>query len=129
MTPELKVLALAAILQYIQFLLMGIPLNIQLGVQATAGPRDGGLKVMGVAGRLYRAFNNHFEALILFTIAVVVVTLSDQSTPYTAACAWAYLISRILYIPAYISGIPFLRTAVFTVGFGATLAMILSVLI
>ncbi|MEO1562544.1 MAG: MAPEG family protein [Pseudomonadota bacterium] len=129
MTPELTVLALAALLQYIQFVLMSVPLNLQLGPKATAGPRDEALEIKGIPGRLFRAFNNHFEALILFTIAVIVVTLSDQSTPYTAACAWTYLIARILYIPAYAIGVPFLRTLIFVVGFAATLAMILSALI
>ncbi|MEM0977547.1 MAG: MAPEG family protein [Pseudomonadota bacterium] len=129
MTPELTVLALAALLQVVQFALMGVPLNLQLGIEYTAGPRDTPPQVTGVAGRLYRAFNNHFEALTLFTIAVVVVTLSDQSTSFTAICAWTYLIARVLYIPAYAMGIPFLRTAIFVVGFGATVLMIGSTLI
>lgn len=129
MTPELTVLALAALLQFAQFALMAVPLNIQLGPKYTAGPRDTAPELSGLAGRLYRAFNNHFEALILFTIAVIVVTLSKTTTPFTAICAWTYLISRILYVPAYASGIPFLRSAFFVIGFGATFAMILSALL
>ena len=129
MTPELTVLALAAILQFIQFALMAVPLNLQLGHHVTAGPRDESLELKGIGGRLYRAFNNHFEALILFTIAVLVVTLSDQSTPFTAMCAWTYLIARILYIPAYAFGISYVRSAIFAAGLLATLAMILSVLL
>ncbi len=58
-----------------------------------------------MTGRLLRALNNHFEGLILFTLAVVVVTLSGQSTPFTAACAWTYLAARILYVPAYAIGL------------------------
>ena len=129
MTPELTVLALAAILQVIQFGLMSVPLNIQLGHKATAGPRDEPLELSGIGGRLYRAFNNHFEALILFTIAVLLVTLSDQSTPFTATCAWTYLLARVFYIPAYAFGISYLRSAIFAIGLLATLAMILSVLL
>ena len=48
--------------------------------------------------------NNHFEGLILFTLAVVVVTLGNQSTPFTQTAAWAYLAARILYVPAYAFG-------------------------
>ena len=129
MTPELAALALAGILQVIQFVVMAILANIQLGTDATAGPRDGGLELHGVAGRLHRALGNHFEGLILFTIAVVVVTLGEQSTDYTQTCAWVYLGARVLYIPAYASGILYLRSAIWAVGFFATTAMIAAALV
>ncbi len=129
MTTELTVLALAGLLQVIQFVLMAVPANIQLGPHKTGGPRDGGLEVQGMAGRLHRAMNNHFEGLILFTIAVVVVTLGDQSTPYTETCAWVYLGARMLYVPAYASGIMYLRSAIWFVGFLATTAMIAAALV
>lgn len=129
MTTELTVLALAGLLQVAQIVLMSIPANIQLGTHKTGGPRDGGLELTGMAGRLHRAMNNHFEGLILFTIAVVVVTLGKQSTGYTEVCAWVYLGARVLYVPAYASGIPNLRSAIWMVGLGATVAMIVSALI
>lgn len=129
MTPELMVLALAALLQVIQFGLMAVPLNLQLGHKYTAGPRDTAPEMKGVAGRLYRAFTNHFEALILFTIAVLVVTLSEQSTQFTAICAWTYLGARIAYIAAYGLNISYLRSAIFFVGFAATTLMILAALL
>jgi uncharacterized MAPEG superfamily protein len=129
MTPELTVLALAGILQIIQFVLMAVPANIQLGTDWTAGPRDTPRELSGTAGRLKRAMDNHFEGLILFTIAVVVVTLGNQSSAYTAACAWVYLAARVAYIPAYVSGIAGLRSVIWFVGFGATAAMIAAALL
>ncbi|MBF9029007.1 MAPEG family protein [Rhodobacterales bacterium HKCCE3408] len=136
MTTELTVLALAALLQFVQFALMAIPANLELGPGKTASPRDPdrlGKPLMDQAsvrtGRLFRAFNNHFEALILFTIAVVVVTLGDASTPFTRGCAWAYLGARILYIPAYAFGWVPWRSAIFAVGFFATAFMITAALL
>ncbi len=131
MTPELTVLALAALLQAVQFALMSIPANRELGTRATMGPRDEDIRAQlsPRTGRLMRALNNHFEALILFTIAVVVVTLSNQSTQFTAACAWVYLAARVLYIPAYALGLSPWRSLIWSVGFFATLAMILSALL
>ncbi len=128
MSTELTVLALAALLQAAQFVLMAVPLNIQLGPDVTAGPRDTMPALTGIGGRLHRAFTNHFEALILFTIAVFLVTSSDQSTSYTAACAWIYLGARVVYIPAYVSGIHYVRSTVWFIGFLATFAMILATL-
>ena len=129
MTTELTVLALAGLVQVVQFVLMAVPANIQLGPEVTGGPRDDAPVVSGMAGRLKRAMDNHFEGLILFTIAVVVVTLGEQSTAYTETCAWTYLVARVLYIPAYASGIMYLRSAIWAVGFFATTAMIAAALV
>ncbi|MCK0095109.1 MAPEG family protein [Yoonia sp. F2084L] len=136
MTPELTVLALAALLQGVQFALMAIPANIELGVGKTLSPRDNSRMgkpmvelLSDKTGRLYRALNNHFEALILFTIAVVVITLGDKGTGFSAACAWTYLGSRILYIPAYYFGLTPWRSLIWFVGFLSTMLMILSALI
>jgi len=124
MTTELTVLTLAAILQVIQFALMAVPANLELGTGKTMSPRDperlGGTMqdlVSVETSRLIRAMNNHFEALILFTIAAVVVTLSDQSTPTTQYAAWTYLAARILYIPAYALGWVPWRSMIWAVGF------------
>lgn len=129
MTPELTVLALAGLLQAAQFVAMAIPANLQAGTDRTLGSRDQPLQLTGVAGRLHRAMTNHFEALILFTLAVVVVTLSGAASGFTAACAWAYLAARVLYVPAYALGLTPWRSVVWTVGFAATLAMILAALL
>jgi uncharacterized MAPEG superfamily protein len=136
MTPELTVLALAALLQGVQFTLMAIPANIELGVGKTASPRDSSRLgkpmielVSDKTGRLIRAMNNHFEALILFTIAVVVITLGDKGTGLSAICAWTYLAARILYIPAYYFGWSPWRSLIWFVGFLSTMLMIVSALI
>lgn len=136
MTTELTVLTLAAILQVIQFALMAVPANLELGVGKTLSPRDperlGGTMqdlVSVETSRLIRAMNNHFEALILFTIAVVVITLSDQSTPTTQYAAWTYLAARILYVPAYALGWVPWRSLIWAVGFFATLTMLIAALI
>lgn len=128
MPIELKVLGYAALLQFAQFLLMAVPVNLQLGTAYTAGPRDEPKQPQGIPGRLTRALDNHFEALVLFTIAVLVVVLGDASTVLTASCAWAYLLARVLYVPAYAAGIPVLRSLIWAVGFIATLVMLVAAL-
>jgi uncharacterized MAPEG superfamily protein len=136
MTPELTALALAGLLQGVQFVLMAVPANLELGPAKTLSPRDPGRlgkplveQLSPVAGRLLRALNNHFEGLILFTLAVVVVTLSGRSTGFTAACAWVYLAARILYVPAYAFGWVPWRSAIWLTGFLATMGMIIASLI
>jgi uncharacterized MAPEG superfamily protein len=136
MTPELTVLTLAALLQVLQFVLMSIPANMELGPAKTTSARDrsrlgGGLEdlLSEKTARLYRALNNHFEGLILFTIACVVVTLAGKSGGFTTACAYLYLVARILYIPAYYFGWRPWRSLIWMAGFGATAAMLIRVLL
>jgi uncharacterized MAPEG superfamily protein len=129
MPVELKVLGYAALLQFVQFILMAIPVNQQLGVAYTGGNRDVQKQATGVAGRLKRALDNHFEGLILFTIAVLVVVLGEASSSLTERCAWAYLWARILYVPAYASGVYLVRSLIWTVGFVATGIMLIAALL
>ncbi|MCF3593478.1 MAPEG family protein [Rhodobacteraceae bacterium LMO-12] len=136
MTPELTALTLAALLQVVQFLLMAIPANRELGRGKTFSPRDPERlgkplmeQVSTRTARLHRAMNNHFEGLILFTIACGVIAISGQSTGFTAACAYTYLAARILYVPAYAFGWVPWRSLIWAVGYLATFLMLLAALL
>lgn len=133
MTTELTVLALAGLLQAVQYVLMSVPANLELGPGKTLSPRDrsqfGGFledQLSTRTARIYRALNNHFEALVLFTLAVMVITISDQSSVFTAACAWVYLGARIAYVPAYAFGLSPWRSVIWMIGFVATVLMLLA---
>ncbi|SEJ99938.1 Uncharacterized conserved protein, MAPEG superfamily [Cribrihabitans marinus] len=136
MTPELTALTLAALLQVVQYVLMSVPANLELGQGKTLGPRDPGRlgkplieQLSPRTGRLYRALNNHFEGLILFSIACVVISVTGQSTALTAAFAYTYLAARVLYIPAYAFGWVPWRSLIWFVGFLATTLMLLAALL
>ncbi len=131
MTPELTVLTLAALLQVVQFALYAVPANLELGPGYTTSARDRepSRQMSDRTARLGRAMDNHFEGLILFTIACVVVAVSGQSTWVTTTCAWAYLIARIAYIPAYYLGLRPWRSLIWMVGFIATALMYLAALL
>lgn len=131
MTPELTALALAGLLQAVQFILFAVPANIELGTGYTSSARDRppSRQMSPLTGRLQRAMNNHFEGLILFTLAVVVVTLGQQSSAVTQTAAWVYLAARVLYIPAYALGLRPWRSLIWAFGFFATLTMIVAALL
>ncbi len=130
MTPELTVLTLAALLQVVQFVLYALPANLELGPGYTTSARDRAPSrpLSDRTARLGRAMDNHFEGLILFTIACTVITVSGQSTGFTAACAWAYLGARVLYVPAYYLGLRPWRSLIWMAGFAATTLMFLAAL-
>ncbi len=131
MTAELTVLTLAALLQFVQFGLYAIPANRELGPGYTmsARDRDPSKALSDRTARLARAFDNHFEGLILFGIAVGVIQMSGQNSTLTAACAWVYLIARVAYVPAYVRGWKPGRSLIWMAGFGATLLMLLAALL
>ncbi len=135
MTPELTALAYAALFQGLHFAVLSALAYFELGGGKLVAPRDPERLGKPLAehvsvrtGRLFRAMNNHFEALILFTAAVAVVSLADKNTGFSAICAYAYLGARVLYVPAYYFGLTPWRTLIWFVGFTATMLMLLSAL-
>lgn len=131
MTPELTALTFAALLQAVQYFLYAIPANLELGTRYTGGSRDYAPdKPMSKrTARLGRALDNHFQGLILFGIATTVISISDQSSTLTAVCAYLYLTARILYIPAYAYGLNPWRSAIWFVGFLATVTLLIAALL
>jgi uncharacterized MAPEG superfamily protein len=131
MTPELTALTLAALLQVVQYALYAVPANLELGPGYTMSARDRepSKQMSDRTARLGRAMDNHFEGLILFTIACVVVTLAGKSTSFTTICAVTYLGARVLYIPAYAFGLRPWRSIIWAVGFLATLSMLITALL
>jgi len=131
MTPELTALTLAAILQVVQFILYAVPANREIGPGYTMSARDRepSKPMSDRTARLGRAFDNHFEGLILFAIATLIIETSNQNTGFTATMAWTYLIARILYVPAYAFGLRPGRSIIWGIGFLATALMLLAALV
>ena len=129
MTPELTALTLAALLQVLQFVAYSITAQMQVGTKKALSPRDTPVQLTGTAGRLQRAMNNHFEGLILFGIAVMVITYSGQGDDRTALAGAAYLAARALYVPAYVFGWVPWRSVIWAVGFLATLYLLIAALL
>lgn len=126
MAAETTALALAALLQAVQIGIAAKSMNGDVGARWNASPRDQQPQFSAMTGRLRRAVNNHFEGLLLFTIAVLLVALTDTGGVLTATCAWLYLIARVLYVPAYALGWTPWRSVIWAVGFLATMAMIVA---
>ena len=131
MTPELTALTLATLLQFVQFALYAVPANMELGTGYTMSPRDRepSREMSERTARLGRAFDNHFQGLLLFAIAALVIHTTGQSSSFTAACAWIYLIARIAYVPAYVLGWNPARSFIWFAGFLATAFMLIAALL
>lgn len=124
MSAETTALGLAALLQAAQIGLSGWSMHRDDADGWNVGPRDTAPEFSPLTGRLRRAVSNHFEALALFTIAVVMVSIEDRSTALTVLCAWLYLAARVLYVPAYAFGWSPWRSVIWAAGFLSTMTMI-----
>ena len=123
---EITVLALAGLLACGQLIHMAVLANLQIGSTYLAGPRDEPRPLHGRAARLQRAYHNMIEGLVLFGIATLAVALSDASGWLTQACAVAFLVARIAYVPLYATGAAPWRSVVWGVGFLATVLMLIA---
>ena len=78
------------------------------------GPRDTPPPMPLIGERLERARLNLLEALPVFLgLALLIEAHSDGAPPPIASLgALVFLIARVLYVPAYLSGIPGLRSTI-----------------
>jgi len=128
MTPELILLAFTLILALVQIGAAGAARTAELGGKWNAGPRDAETPPPGkLAGRLMRAQANLFETLPLFIGAVLIAHVAGKDGDLTFLGAHLYFFGRLIYVPLYAFGVPYIRSLVWLVA-SAGLVMILTAL-
>lgn len=128
MTPEFILLAFTLILALVQIGAAGMARTAELGGKWNAGPRDGATPPPGkVAGRLMRAQANLFETLPLFAAAVIMAHIAGKDGALTALGAHLYFFGRLIYVPLYAFGVPYIRSLVWLVA-AAGLVLVLAAL-
>jgi uncharacterized MAPEG superfamily protein len=112
---ELQLLFCAIVLGIVQLLLAILASVSGRGMAWGVGPRDEGWPALDkYGGRLERAWKNFIETFPLFVGAVLLAHALDKSTPASVLGARIYIWARVLYVPIYVVGIPWLRTIVWT---------------
>ena len=69
-----------------------------------------------LAGRAQRAASNTLANFVLFAALALTAQLAGATGERVLMGAEVFLWARIAYIPVYLLGVPFLRTAVWAVG-------------
>lgn len=112
-STELQMLFCAIALGIVQLLIAVLASVGARGMPWAAGPRDEpGAPIGKIGGRLERAYRNFLETFALFAAAVLLAHALDKTTASSALGAQIYLWARVLYIPAYVFAIPFVRTLI-----------------
>jgi len=111
MSIELWTLFGAMILGLVHLTAASFSFKAQVGNAYTVGARDGDLRPTGVAGRLDRAQRNFLETFAIFAAAILILEALGRSGGWLSVSgALVYLAGRLLFLPLYAAGIPWLRT-------------------
>ena len=110
MTPELTYLAYSVILLIAHVLIQATFSDLSKGIGWALGPRDAPRDQNVIADRIQRSLKNYLETYPAFVALTLALTISETNTDTTATGALIYLIARVVYIPAFASGIPMVRS-------------------
>lgn len=111
MSFEVWMLFGAMVLGLVHLSAASFTFKAQVGNAYTVGARDEDLRPAGVAGRLDRAQHNFLETFPIFAAAVLMLEVRRRTGSWIGeAGAAIYLAGRVLFLPLYAAGVPWLRT-------------------
>lgn len=114
---EFYLLGIVLLLALLQIFLTAHFKTRQYGIKWNVGARDESLAPMSpIAGRLSRAQANLFETLPLFVAALLANLSLRHHGYYSELSAEIYVASRLIYLPLYVFGVPYLRSIVWGIG-------------
>ena len=120
MTSELSILALFGLLIVVTLCIQALLAANEFGLPYLASSRDENRKQTGMGGRSVRCLDNSIVAMALFAPAILSLAVQDTFTGVTLLAAQAFLGARVIYLLAYLAGVPVLRTIFWSIGFLAT---------
>jgi uncharacterized MAPEG superfamily protein len=115
MKPELMWLVWAVALAVVQIVVAVTGAFLQVGLLPLVGNRENFPVLAGWAGRADRAYRNMLQCLVLFAPLVLVAVVAGKTSSATLLGAQLVFWARVVYAFVYLAGIPWLRTAVWTV--------------
>jgi uncharacterized MAPEG superfamily protein len=115
MKPELSLLVWSVLLAFVQVLVAVQGAMAQVGLMPLFGNREGLPEITGWGGRAVRAHRNMLENLVLFAALVLAAVVAGRTNSMTLLGAQLFFWGRVAYALLYVAGIPYLRTAAWTV--------------
>lgn len=115
LTPEIAYLALASVLLGVHIACQSLLLVRDLGRDYNAGPRDEGREPGVVGARSERALRNFLETFAAFAALALAVTVTGKADWWSGFGAALYFWARVVYLPLYLGGVPYFRSAVWLV--------------
>lgn len=127
MTTELTYLAATLVLALVQVFLPAFARTREFGLSWNAGARDKTPEAKSpVVGRLERAQANLFETLPLFIGAVLIAHVIGAAGALTLWGTALYFWARVVYVPLYALGVPYVRSLVWLISLAGLVMVIAS---
>ena len=121
---ELQALAWSVMLLFAHIGLQSGLMTLELGVPYNASPRDNQAEPRGViAGRAARAARNFMETYPAFVGLALALVVSGRHGDMGSQGAIMWIVSRVVYLPLYLAGVPYIRTLVFSVSIWGLIRM------
>lgn len=125
MPTELVILGWSTVLLVVHAMVQGQLATRERGIGWNAGPRDGDQPPLGKhAGRAQRALDNYKESWPAFIALALGLAVVDRTGGIAATGAILWFAARIVYLPLYLFGVPYVRSLVWLASI-AGLAMML----
>ena len=115
MSLEMTLLVWSAVLVGAYVLVQSTFYRFDYGLRHGAGPRDGERAPSVFSGRSERALRNLLETYGVFVALTIAVELTGRSDGFTQWGSQLWFWARWLYLPAYLTGVPFVRSAIWIV--------------
>ena len=128
MTPDLTYLTYAVILLIAHMIIQATLSDLSKGIGWALGPQDEPRDQNVIAGRVQRALTNYVYNLPAFIALALMLKVTDLGTDTTATGAALWFWARVVYIPAYASGLLLARSVVWFASIGGLVLMILPLL-
>lgn len=130
MRIELTVLAWGCVLALVHIFAAVIPKTQLYGTAWNAGARDAAMPPAPPRiARIDRAQRNFFETFPLVVAAVALLGITGVQTRTTEIGALLWLGARVVYLPVYAAGTPYLRTLIFLASVVGLLMMLWPLLV
>lgn len=113
MNTAIIVLLSLCIFPFVMAAIAGVYRREQLGNYDNKNPRGQYAELTGVGARAVAAQQNCWEALAIYSAALLAVFVSGAQPTYLAMAAMVVLISRVLYCIFYLANIDILRSLIF----------------
>jgi len=116
MSVELQLLAGSVVLLIAHIVVQGALAAPLRGAVWNAGPRDEGQPPLGkYPGRAQRALENFKETYPAFIALALALAVSAKTGGNGALGAWMWFGGRVIYLPLYLLGTPWLRSVAYGV--------------
>src|SRR5271163_2799551 len=115
MSTDLTLLVWPVGLALVQSDIAVLGAQMQVGLPALAGSRETLPPLTSSADRAARAHRNMVENLVLVAALVLVAQVSVKANGMTALGSELFFWARLVYVPVFLIGIPWVRTVVWAV--------------